>query len=807
MIYPAHFESVVGFSAIRQEIVDRCIFDSSKSLAASFEMSILSGNISHNLDLLDECNALLQQFPSLFSWQQAKDISPWLKYLHVDGFFLEEEELQGILLVLKQYTRFLTTVQNRSSEYPQFVQLMSANDAVKPCVSAIEQVIDEEAHIKLSATPVYQKLSQEINRLEREIRQQTKVIFREWKALGFVADTDVTIREERLVIPVLAEYKRKVQGFVKDISATGKVLFVEPTAILEINNRLKELFAERRREREKILKQLTASLKPHHEGLENLMSAMAEADFVYAKQQVCSRIGAERPISQSNTELVLKQAFHPVLKQELGKQNKKIVPLNLSMDQERVIVVSGPNAGGKSVVLKTALLLQYMYQCGLYICALPDSKLSIFEHLMIDCGDGQSIEEGLSTFSAHLKNLKSMIDIANEKTFIGLDELGTGTDPRYGAPIAQAVLERMVERKSFVIATTHFSQIREWGRNVPSVAQGSMAYDAVHLQPLYTFVMGKPGSSFALELMRKTGFDSEWMERIGMLAGKELGRTEDLMLDLERKTQQLSLQIAENAQRNNQLKQLIEEYTELKNVLQSKKKVVMEQTKKEAQSLLSKANQQIEQTIRIIRENSAEKKKTTHVRKQLDDFKTSMERKLENKMGDNPIAASSVPIKVEPEKPSPEKKTINIIPGSRVKHKLNGQKGEVIDIKKDKVLVVFGLIKMWIPKAELESTQEGNTTNIQQKTTGFNWVERQSAYNTSIDLHGLRAEQSIEVITKWMDEGYALGHKRLKIIHGRGTGALRKAIRLHLKSVNYVKSYENERSDMGGDGCTIIVLN
>lgn len=807
MIYPAHFESVVGFSAIRQEIVDRCIFDSSKSLAASFEMSILSGNISHNLDLLDECNALLQQFPSLFSWQQAKDISLWLKYLHVDGFFLEEEELQGILLVLKQYTRFLTTVQNRSSEYPQFVQLMSANDSVKPCVSAIEQVIDEEAHIKLSATPVYQKLSQEINRLEREIRQQTKVIFREWKALGFVADTDVTIREERLVIPVLAEYKRKVQGFVKDISATGKVLFVEPTAILEINNRLKELFAERRREREKILKQVTANLKPHHEGLENLMSAMAEADFVYAKQQVCSRIGAERPISQSNMELVLKQAFHPVLKQELGKQNKKIVPLNLSMDQERVIVVSGPNAGGKSVVLKTALLLQYMYQCGLYICALPDSKLSIFEHLMIDCGDGQSIEEGLSTFSAHLKNLKSMIDIANEKTFIGLDELGTGTDPRYGAPIAQAVLERMVERKSFVIATTHFSQIREWGRNVPSVAQGSMAYDAIHLQPLYTFIMGKPGSSFALELMRKTGFDSEWMERIGNLAGKELGKTEDLMLDLERKTQQLSLQIAENAQRNNQLKQLIEEYTELKNVLQSKKKVVMEQTKKEAQSLLSKANQQIEQTIRIIRENSAEKKKTTHVRKQLDEFKTSMERKLENKMGDNPTAASSVPIAVEPEKPSPEKKTINIIPGSRVKHKINGQKGEVIDIKKDKVLVVFGLIKMWIPKAELESTQEGNTTNIQQKTTGFNWVERQSAYNTSIDLHGLRAEQSIEVITKWMDEGYALGHKRLKIIHGRGTGALRKAIRLHLKSVNYVKSYENERSDMGGDGCTIIVLN
>ncbi|NBR16267.1 MAG: hypothetical protein EBU01_17055, partial [Crocinitomicaceae bacterium] len=339
------------------------------------------------------------------------------------------------------------------------------------------------------------------------------------------------------------------------------------TAILEMNNLLKEMYAERRREREKILKNLTADLKPFHSDLNQLMMQMAMTDFIYAKQQICANYGANRPRYSETHTIVLKNAYHPVLKKELSKQNQKIVPLSLHMQDKRIVVVSGPNAGGKSVVLKTALLLQYMFQCGLYVTALPESEFSVFEFLAIDCGDGQSIEQGLSTFSAHLSHLKAILAQTGPNAFIGLDEIGAGTDPRFGAPIAQALMEQLLEKGAFAIATTHFSQLREWGLGIEHVAQASMAYDAKGLKPLYTFVMGKPGSSFALELMRKTGFDENWMKRIEELTGKEIGKTEDMMLHLDQQNQYLLKLIAENEQKSMHLNELQEEYGKLKEKL------------------------------------------------------------------------------------------------------------------------------------------------------------------------------------------------------------------------------------------------
>ena len=312
------------------------------------------------------------------------------------------------------------------------------------------------------------------------------------------------------------------------------------------------------------MKQLSADIRPFAPLLLQWMKSLTQADFVFAKYQLCANYDAERPQAKQQNGLVLKMAFHPVLRRELSKQNQKIVPLDLEMHDKHVVVVSGPNAGGKSVVLKTALLLQYWYQCGFFITARPESQMGHFEYLGIDCGDGQSIIAGLSTFSAHLQNLKNITEHASDRALIGLDELGTGTDPRYGAPIAQVILELLLDKKSFVIATTHFSQIREWGRTENAVLQASMAYDAVALKPLYRFIQGKPGSSFALELMRKTGFEMDWIYRINDLAGKELGKTEDLMLEWERKNQQLEQTLSENLQKSAHLAAMLEEYSRLK---------------------------------------------------------------------------------------------------------------------------------------------------------------------------------------------------------------------------------------------------
>lgn len=799
MIYPESFEDLVGFSALRVQLQDNCRLSSSATLAQTFSMITDPTVLKNTLDMLDECRAIMEARPSLFEWQFPTDMANMLKHIHVDGYFLMEDDLLGIAANIKIYDTFVKALYQQEDEFPHFRALFPKNENTDFVLSSITKVIDEEAHIRLTASPTYQKVSTEINRIEREARQQTKSIFKEWKALGFTADTEVTIREERLVIPVLAEFKRKVKGFVKDVSATGKVLFMEPSSIVELNNRLKELFAERRRERERILKQLSADIRPFAPLLLQWMKSLTQADFVFAKYQLCSIHEAERPRQKKENGLVLKMAYHPVLKKELAKQNQKIVPLDLEMDKQHIVVVSGPNAGGKSVVLKTALLLQYWYQCGFFITAKPESEMGHFDYLGIDCGDGQSIIAGLSTFSAHLQNLKNITSQAGKRALIGLDELGTGTDPRYGAPIAQVILEQLLAQKSFVIATTHFSQIREWGRTEEAVLQASMAYDAVALKPLYRFVQGKPGSSFALELMRKTGFELDWISRINALAGKELGKTEDLMLEWERKNQELEQTLAENLQKSAHLTAMLDEYGRLKNKIGEKRKLAIDQAKKEADLLLSEANKRIEQTIRIIQENKADKNKTSKARNDLDRFKAELDKKIEKQVlpkgnTEKEKVHAEIPLNWKP------------IPGELVKNKDTDQVGEIVELKKDKALVIFGLIKMWMPTQELMPSKPEKKKKAAQ-SRGFNWVERQSTFQGEMDLRGVRTDEAKAKLTTFLDEAYALGHTQVKVVHGRGDGILRKMLREHLKSLNYVREYVNEHSDRGGDGCTIIHMN
>ncbi len=472
------------------------------------------------------------------------------------------------------------------------------------------------------------------------------------------------------------------------------------------------------------------------------------------------------------------------------------------MQDKRIVVVSGPNAGGKSVVLKTALLLQYMFQCGLYVTALPESEFSVFEFLAIDCGDGQSIEQGLSTFSAHLSHLKAILAQTGPNAFIGLDEIGAGTDPRFGAPIAQALMEQLLEKGAFAIATTHFSQLREWGLGIEHVAQASMAYDAKGLKPLYTFVMGKPGSSFALELMRKTGFDENWMKRIEELTGKEIGKTEDMMLHLEQQNQYLLKLITDNEQKSSHLNELQEEYSKLKEKLQSKRKEVVDMARWEAQKLLSDTNQQIENTIRIIREHGAKKEPTMKARKQLDQFKESIntaadksQQKIVPQNHSKPAEVTAVPIKAS-----------EILPGTKVKNKMSDQEGEVIEVKKNKVQVAFGLLKMWVPIEELQMSRSVAGNSKQKAKVGFNWVERQATFSVELDVRGVRGDEAVLKLQKWLDEAYALGQGTIKIIHGRGDGILKKLLRQHLKTINFVKRYYDEHADRGGDGCTYVEL-
>ena len=801
MKYPQNFEQTLGFDRIRESLVELCRFQVSRNKVAEMEMATLEDELTFRLDALGEAIHIQDQIPSFFLFAETDDIGPFLPHLAIENFALEEMALFRIAKVAEAHLKAHRTLSTRSEEFPLTLALFPAMPSMKDVALGILAAIDEKAQLKPQASPLYAKLSGDINRLEREGRTRMRQLYRQYKELGYTAETEITVREERLVLPIIAEHKRKVKGFVKDISATGKVLYIEPGELLELNNHLKELFAERRRERDRILRSLTKALAPYKDDLLQAMHGLGEADFRRAKADWVHQQSAERPeLDPSNQGLKWIDAVHPGMRSELQRQNTAVIPLNLDMGESRLLVVSGPNAGGKSVVLKTILLLQYMLQCGLYVTARSNSRLGLFEVLAIDCGDGQSLEEGLSTFSAHLQNLNAMLGAASSKAMLGFDEVGAGTDPRFGAPIAQAVMETLSEKGAFAIATTHFSQLREWGMDQPQVLQASMAYDARELKPLYRLISGKPGSSFALELMRKTGFDSHWMKRIEQLSGKQMGRTEDLMLQVERQTQELDERLQSVRKMEEDLQLLQAEYLALKNKLQDKRRDVLAQAKADAQRLMSEANQQIEQTIRVIREHGADKQKTQKARNELNAFKAKVETQSQKRLQSLPAAET----KEEKPQPIDPKK---LMPGLIVRSLNSDQEGELLELGKDKALVAFGLLKMWVPKSELGHPQSNRQKKKQARgTTGYNWVEKQQQFSEVLDVRGLRQDETLARVKLWLDEAYTLGNRSLKVVHGRGTGALKKALRELFKTLSYIKSFEHESEQFGGDGVTRIEL-
>ena len=801
MKYPQNFEQTLGFDRIRESLVELCRYQVSRNKVAEMEMATLEDELIFRLDALGEAIHIQDQIPSFFLFAETDDIGPFLPHMAIENFALEEMALFRIAKVAEAHLKAHRTLSTRSEEFPLTLALFPAMPSMKDVALGILAAIDEKAQLKPQASPLYAKLSGDINRLEREGRTRMRQLYRQYKELGYTAETEITVREERLVLPIIAEHKRKVKGFVKDISATGKVLYIEPGELLELNNHLKELFAERRRERDRILRSLTKALAPYKDDLLQAMHGLGEADFRRAKADWVHQQSAERPeLDPSNQGLKWIDAVHPGMRSELQRQNTAVIPLNLDMGESRLLVVSGPNAGGKSVVLKTILLLQYMLQCGLYVTARSNSRLGLFEVLAIDCGDGQSLEEGLSTFSAHLQNLNAMLGAASSKAMLGFDEVGAGTDPRFGAPIAQAVMETLSEKGAFAIATTHFSQLREWGMDQPQVLQASMAYDARELKPLYRLISGKPGSSFALELMRKTGFDSHWMKRIEQLSGKQMGRTEDLMLQVERQTQELEERLQSVRKKEEDLQLLQAEYLALKNKLQDKRRDVLAQAKADAQRLMSEANQQIEQTIRVIREHGADKQKTQKARNELNAFKAKVETQSQKRLQSLPAAET----KEEKPQPIDPKK---LMPGLIVRSLNSDQEGELLELGKDKALVAFGLLKMWVPKSELGHPQSNRQKKKQARgTTGYNWVEKQQQFSEVLDVRGLRQDETLARVKLWLDEAYTLGNRSLKVVHGRGTGALKKALRELFKTLSYIKSFEHESEQFGGDGVTRIEL-
>lgn len=799
MIYPHDFEEVTGFSQIREMLAGMCRYDSSRQIVSQISLLPSAAEISRSYDEMDEWKKLSELHPSASSAGSTQDITSWLPKLEIENYYFDEEALLVMGSVIEAFASFHKILQKHKEEFPLLTGIIGTPEGHQAVMDIIRSVIDNKGKMLPFASALYGKLGTDIERLEKEARQVTRNLFRQWKEAGFTAETDITVREERLVIPLLAEHKRKVKGFVKDISATGKVIYIEPLESLELNNRLTEMHAEHKRERERILIAATGRLREYRSHLAKAMETLVAVDFIRTRVDLSSKLSANRPQVLNAAVLDLKKALNPLLWLKNKPLKKETVAMDLMLDQEkRIMIISGPNAGGKSISLKTAVLLQYMAQCGLFITAAPESRTGVFLNISVDCGDGQSIEDGLSTFSAHLQHLRKMTSIASGKSLFAIDELGDGTDPRFGGPIAQAILEEMLQSGALGVVTTHYSRLKEWATKTPGVINASMAYDTRELKPLYQLVTGKPGNSFALELMRKTGFEQGMIQRVKELSGEESGKTEDLLMELSARQLELTELVDENAAKQKQLDLLLEEYHTLKEKINSRKKEILDAARQSASELLRDANKQIELTIRTIREHGAQPEKTKNARENLRKF---TEKKLiaEDKKSttENTGQSANKIVKLKPV----------YRPGMQVRNLLNDSKGEILEVKKDKILAAFGLLKMWVTYDEIEPAEIEKSRSGKKGVTGFNWVQRQSEFKAELDLRGNLAADALQKVQKWMDEAYALGQNHLKIIHGRGDGVLRKTLREYFKKVPYVRSWHSEKEEQGGDGCTIVELS
>lgn len=793
MLYPVNLENKINFDKIKELIKEEC----SSSLGADFVGKIAFAKDIHLVNrLLDQTEEFRQIILSGESFPASNflNIFPYLQKSKVEGTFLYEDEFQEIKLSLITLWGCVDFFEKSREDYLQLFQLLGMVSLDNTLLRAIERILDEKGKIKNNATKELGLIRSQIIYEESRLRKVLDNVFRAAKAKGYIPDdATVTIRGGRMVMPVLAENKRKIKGFIHDESATGQTVYMEPAEVLDINNELKDLEYMERREIQKILTQLTDTLRTFVPELRQAFHFLGLVDFIRAKAKFAMKINAHRPILEKTKGMDWTHARHPLLEMALKQQKKEIVPLNISLDHnKRLLVISGPNAGGKSVTLKTVALLQYMVQCGLLIPVEAHSKCSLFDNFFIDIGDEQNIENDLSTYSSHLMSMKYFTQFANKKTIFFIDEFGTGTEPQFGGAIAEALLVAFNQTGAYGIITTHYGNLKQIAAKSQGMVNGAMRYDVDQLEPLYQLEIGKPGSSFALEIATKIGISKEVIDYAKGQIGEERVRYDKLLNKLESEKNKYEQILLETQKKERQLEIRLKEYNDLKMVFESSKKDLIQQAKVQAKGILDEANKKIEETIRTIRENQADKKSTQRARKELEELKITIK-----------------PEKTRVRQPEIKVEEGEIRTGDHVRIKDSGTVAEVISLKNNDVEILIGELKSNVKKNRLEKIS--NTTLKKEKkaisrSIGYDTHSKMTEFSPNLDLRGKRGEEILVLIQNFIDDGHMLGLKDVRIVHGKGDGILREVTRNLLNGMSSVAKYQDEHADRGGSGVTLVTL-
>jgi DNA mismatch repair protein MutS2 len=787
MLYPPNSVDKLGFSGVKELIKAHCLSVMGQEMVD--KMQVMS-NYEQILKFLHQANEfrIILENDSPLPINQLFDIKSLANKARIEGTFLSEEEFYQVQASLTTVFAVISYFNEREGLYPNLVALFEHLPVEKAILKKIDQVIDQKGKIRPNASRELAELTAGIARAEQEARKKIDQIFKSASSNGWTADGSLTVRDGRLCIPVLAENKRKLKGFIHDESSSGQTVYMEPEEVFTLNNRIRDLEFERRREIIKILIALTDELRPYVPILLSYHGLLTKLDFVRAKALFAIDIEALMPVLVNEASTKLINARHPLLFLSFKKENKTVVPLNVSIDEgTRVVVVSGPNAGGKSVCMKTVGLLQMMVQAGLLIPADEISTVGIYRQIFVDIGDDQSIESDLSTYSAHLSKMKNFVEQANNKTLIMIDEFGTGTDPQFGGPIAEAVLEALNQKKVRGMVTTHYSNLKIFASNTEGLENASMLFDNTEMRPLYMLEVGKPGSSYAFEIAQKIGLPNYVLNLAKNKIGFSQKKVDTLLVDLEREKKEIYDTRIKLERQQKRVNELLAENEELKNFLEENRKALIREAKQEAQTIILNANKLVENTIADIKSSNADKETTRNLRENLT-------RELQKNTVNTPAVKKPVTNQDD-----------ELKAGDWVKLAGSETIGQVIEIAKENVIIAIGDLRTVSKKNKVQKVSKKEVPKEVRRSYG-NHTGDMASFSPEIDVRGQRTEDAIAAIERLLDRAIMMGYGNLKVIHGKGDGILRKMIREYLKKYKQVDRMEDEHADRGGDGITYVYL-
>lgn len=839
MIYPSNFENKIQFSEIRSLLKGYCLCQLGKD---KVDEMAFSGDVAVINTMLRQTREFrrLQEESDDFPLQFFFDMRESVKRIRLDGTHLEENEIFDLRRSLETIAAIVRFLDRGSDEgvydYPTLHELTEGVLTFPEILRRIDQILDKYGKVKDSASPALADIRMQLHKAEGSVSRTLYSILRAAQSEGLV-DKDVTptVRDGRLVVPIAPGLKRKIKGIVHDESSTGKTVFVEPTEVVEANNRIRELEAEERREVVRILVDFTKLVRPYVNEIIYAYLLLAEIDFIRARAEFAVLVGGIEPEVQAAPVIDWISSRHPLLWLALKKQDKPVVPLDITLTRDRhILIISGPNAGGKSVCLKTVGLLQYMLQCGLSVPMSERSTVGVFKNLMIDIGDEQSIENDLSTYSSHLLNMKNMMRQANDGTLLLIDEFGTGTEPQIGGAMAEAVLNQFVKKQAWGVITTHYQNLKHYADSHDGIANGAMLYDRHEMRPLFQLAIGQPGSSFAIEIARKTGIPEEVIKEASKMVGSDYIQSDKYLQDIVRDKRYWENKRQNVHQREKELERTVARYEKEIADLEQSRKDILRKAKEQAEELLKESNKKIENAIREIRESQAEKEETKRIREELNEFKAGVS-EIDAKANDDLIAKKIRQIQERKERhkkhkdekaererqaaaklreaasKAAKKEGRNLEVGDSVKIKGLSTVGKIESMDGKNATVIFGGMRTKMPASRLEYVDMAEAKkedvapvfNVSRETRET-IDNRKLNFHQDLDVRGMRGDEALNAVMYFIDDACLVGMSRVRILHGKGNGILRQLIRQYLATVPSVTSFRDEHVQFGGAGITVV---